>query len=181
MKTFIRYFILTMLLVSLPSAAIAQRVPATDSGAIGGEVGLFIPRQDGMKAGPMLEGFYEYYYTPRTSVRVGVGWAKPKFDPFEEDSVRYVRVPVDVVYNWEGGAVHPFVGAGLGVYFLQQRHNGSNVGESHTKLGGTLFGGVELFTGRTTALKLEARYHAVQRTFIDPDGLSLSVGLKKYF
>jgi len=181
MRTLTKYFILTAILAVLPSAALAQRVPTTDSGAIGGDIGLFIPRQDGMKAGPTLEGFYEYYFAPRTSVRIGLGWAKPKFDPFEEDSVRYLRVPVDVVYNWEGGAVQPFVGAGLGVYFLQQRHDGSNVGDSHTKLGGTLFGGVELFTGRTTAVKFEARYHAVQRTFIEPDGLALSVGLKAYF
>ena len=181
MTSFIKHFILTVTVLALPATALAQRVPATDSAAIGGDVGLFFPRQDGMKFGPTLEGFYEYYFQPRTSVRIGLGWARPKFDPFTEDSVRYLRVPVDVVYNWEGGAVHPFVGAGLGVYFLQQQHNGNNAGDSQTKLGGTLFGGVELFTGRTTALKFEARYHAVQRTFIEPDGLALTVGLKKYF
>ena len=179
--TFFKHFILTITLVALPAAALAQRVPATDSAAIGGDVGIFLPREDGMKWGPTLEGFYEYYFEPRTSVRFGIGWIKSRFDPFEEDSVRYIRVPVDVVYNWEGGAVHPFVGAGLGVYFLQRQHDGSNVGESHTKLGGTLFGGVELFTARRTALKLEARYHAVQRSFIKPDGLALTVGLKQYF
>ena len=179
--TSIKHFILTLCLVALPATAFAQRVPHTDSAAVGGDVGIFIPRQDGMKWGPALEGFYEYYFEPRTSVRIGLGWAKPRFDPAEEDSVRYIRVPVDVVYNWEGGAVHPFVGAGLGVYFLQRRESDENFGDSETKLGGTLFGGVELFTGRTTALKLEARYHVVQRTFIKPDGFALTVGLKKYF
>lgn len=174
-------FILTLTLLALPAAAYAQRVPHADSAAVGGEVGVFIPQQDGMKAGPTLEGFYEYYLEPRTSIRIGLGWAKPKFDPSEEDSMRYVRVPFDVVYNWEGGAVHPFVGAGLGVYFLQQKHNGQNVGDSDTKLGGTLFGGVELFTARRTAVKFEARYHAVRQARIDPDGLSLTVGLKQYF
>ena len=179
--TFIKHFILTVCLMALPASALAQRVPHTDSAAIGGDVGIFLPREDGMKWGPVLEGFYEYYFEPRTSVRIGLGWLKPRFDPFEEDSVRYIRVPIDVVYNWEGGAVHPFVGAGLGIYFLQQQHNGDNVGESHTKLGGTLFGGAELFTSNTTAVKLEAKYHIVQRSIIRPGGLALTVGLKKYF
>ena len=181
MKTFIQHSILTATLLALPSVAMAQRVPATDSGAIGGEVGLFIPREDALSIGPALEGFYEYYFSARTSVRVGLGWARPKYDDDERRSVRYLRVPVDVVYNWEGGAVHPFVGAGLGIYFLQDRFDGENLGEAETKLGGTLFGGVEFFTSRTAAVKIEARYHAVRRAGIDPDGLAITVGLKTYF
>jgi outer membrane protein with beta-barrel domain len=173
--------LLIIILLALPAPALAQRVPATDSAAVSGEVGVFLPRQDGMKAGPTAEGFYEYYFEPRTSVRFGLGWAKPKFEGSGDDSIRYIRVPVDVVYNWEGGAVHPFVGAGIGVYFLQQKHNGDNVGDSDTKLGGTIFGGVELFTARRTSLKLEARYHLVQNARTNPDGLALTVGLKQYF
>lgn len=182
MRTSVKHFILTALLVALPSAALAQRVPATDSGAIGGEVGLFLPRWDGLSTGPTLEGFYEYYFSPRQSVRIGLGWAEPENDNDERFSIRYLRVPIDFVYNWERGSVHPFVGAGLGIYFLQEKFEGESTGDSETKLGGTLFGGVELFTGRTTAVKLEGRYHAISdiRGF-DPDGLSLTVGLKKYF
>lgn len=182
MKTCMTHFILTALLVAFPSVAMAQRVPATDSGAIGGEVGIFIPRDDGLSIGPSLEGFYEYYFSARQSVRLGLGWAKPKNDVDDRFAERYLRVPIDLVYNWERGAVHPFVGAGLGIYFIQEEFDGDAASESETKLGGTLFGGVELFTGRTTAVKLEGRYHAISdfRGF-DPDGLSLSVGLKKYF
>ncbi len=41
-----------------PSSALAQsRMPHKDAGAIGGEVGVFLPRQDGMTTGPMLEGY----------------------------------------------------------------------------------------------------------------------------
>ena len=181
MKTLIQHFILTAMLVTLPSLALAQRVPDTDSGAIGGDVGLFIPREDALSVGPTLEGFYEYYFNPRSSFRIGVGWARPKYDDDERWSARYVRVPVDVVHNWERGVVHPFVGAGLGIYFLQDRFEGEDRGESETKLGGTLFGGVEIFTSRTAAVKIEARYHVVRRTGIDPDGLALTVGLKKYY
>jgi Outer membrane protein beta-barrel domain len=182
MRTLIKHFILMAILVALPSVALAQRVPATDSGAIGGEVGLFIPRDDALSPGPALEGFYEYYLTARSSVRIGLGWARPKFDNDERFSLRYIRVPVDFVHNWEYGAVHPFVGAGLGIYFLQERFEGENRGDSETKLGGTLFGGVELFTSRTAAVKIEGRYHAVSNVGgLDPDGLALSVGLKMYF
>lgn len=38
-----------------------------------------------------------------------------------------------------------------------------------TKLGGTIFGGVEFFTSKTFAVKGEARYHA------------LTIGVKSYF
>ncbi len=175
------HFIVFALCLS-PAVASAQRLPATGSAAVGGEVGVFLPRADFLDPGPALEGFYEYYLEPRTSLRLGVGWANPNFDRDDEDTMRYVRVAGDLVYNWEGGAVHPFVGAGVGIYFLQEKENGRNVGESETELGGTLFGGFELFNTRTFAVKAEARYHVISdaRGF-EPDGFSLTIGAKKYF
>ena len=112
MKTVVKHFILTLILVALPSAAMAQRVPATDSGAIGGDGGLFMGR---LSARPTLEGFYEYYFSPGNSLRIGLGWARPEVDQ------QYLRVPVDLVYNWERGSVHPFGGAVLGIYFLHDK------------------------------------------------------------
>jgi outer membrane protein with beta-barrel domain len=170
-------------LVLIPTVAFAQRrVPATDSGAVGGDVGLFVPRSDVLDAGPALEGFYEYYFTPRGSLRLGLGWANPSFDGRQDDSLRTLRVAVDGVYNWERGAVHPFVGAGLGIYFLQPKNNGNNVGDSETKTGATLFGGAEFFTSRTVSFKAEGRYHLVSDAFgINPGGLALTIGVKKYF
>ena len=175
--------IATASMLSLPCTALAQRrVPATDSAAIGGDVGIFLPRDESLTTGPVLEGFYEYYLSPRNSIRVGLGWAKPRRDLDHEDSLRYVRVAIDTVYNWEGGAIHPFVGAGLGVYFLQPIDNGDRIGDSENKLGGTLFGGAEFFTSRRVSVKAEARYHLVKDAFgLNPDGLALTLGLKKYF
>src|SRR5258706_535895 len=93
------------LLLGLPAAASAQaRMPHKDAGAIGGEVGVFLPKQDGMTTGPVLEGFYEYYLTARNSVRMGAGWANPKFERESADSMRQIRVAVDLVHNWAGGA-----------------------------------------------------------------------------
>lgn len=145
-------------------------------------MGVFFPRADGLGTGPALEGFYEYYMDPRNSLRLGVGLARPKFDRESQDSMRYLRVGGDLVHNWEGGAIHPFVGAGIGAYFLQEKDNGTSVGDSQTKLGGNFFGGLEYFTSRTFSVKGEARYHVVSNAgAFDPDGLELTIGVKKYF
>ena len=183
MRDFCRLFASFILFIAFGSAAAAQgRVPATDSGAIGGEVGAIAPRDAALNSGPVLEGFYEYYFTPRASLRLGLGWANPSYEREEEDSLRTLRVPVDVVYNWEGGTVHPFVGAGLGIYFIQPRDNGESAGDSETKLGTTIFGGVEFFTARTVSLKGEARYHIVGDVFgVNAGGLAVTIGVKTYF
>src|SRR5512132_3766750 len=178
-----RLLILVLLISFLSAPAWAQRrVPHQDSGAIGGEVGLFLPKQDGMDSGPALEGFYEYYFDARDSVRVGGGWANPKVSGNSDASMRQVRIAVDVMHNWEGGSIHPFVGAGLGTYFLQPRAGGNSVGDSRTKLGGTLMGGLEFFTSNTFSVKGEARYHIVMKSDgYNPSGLALTIGAKTYF
>jgi hypothetical protein len=180
-KTLIRGSILLALVTVTPAVASAQ-TPRADSAAVGGDIGIFLPAADNMKSGPNLEGFYEYYLRPRTSIRLGLGWANPKRKAEEEDSIRWIRVAGDVVYNWEGGSVHPFVGAGLGIYFLQERDNGENFGDSQTKFGGTIFGGAEFFLNNTVSVKGEARYHLIADSgAYNPDGLALTIGMKKYF
>lgn len=176
-------FLLLVLAVAWPAPAAAQRrVPAAESGALGGDIGLFLPRDNQLESGLALEGFYEYYLSARTSVRLGLGWTTPEFESRTDDTLRHVRIAGDVVYNWERGAVHPFAGAGLGIYFLQRKRNGESLGDSETKFGGTIFGGAEFFTGRTFAVKAEGRYHVVTDVGgLDPDGLSLTIGVKTYF
>jgi Outer membrane protein beta-barrel domain len=173
------------LCVGIPAPAAAQaRMPHRGASAIGGEVGAFFPKDDALTTGLVLEGFYEYYLTARESLRVGVGWMNPKWEAETSDSLRQVRIGADLLHNWEGGAVHPFVGAGLGAYFLQFRDNGESIGDSETKFGGSIFGGVEFFTSDTFAVKGEARYHIVPRTDqldLNPSGLSLTFGVKSYF
>ena len=171
------------LLCALPGSAEAQgRTPHAESGAIGGDLGVFLPADDALGSGLALEGFYEYYLTARVSVRMGLGWANPSFDREEEDSLRHFRVALDVVHNWEGGAVHPFVGGGAGIYFLEMQDNGESAADSETKFGATFFGGVEYFTSNTLSIKGEFRYHLVSDAFgLNPDGAALTVGVKKYF
>ena len=173
------------LCLAIPATAAAQaRMPHAGASAVGGEVGVFLPKADELSTGPVLEGFYEYYLTARESLRIGVGWLNPKWEAEKSDSLRHVRIGGDLLHNWEGGAVHPFVGAGLGVYILQFRDNGESLGDSETKFGGSIFGGVEFFTSDTFAVKGEARYHIVSKSDqlnLNPSGLSLTFGVKSYF
>ena len=61
---------IALALVALPSMVQAQgRVPRTDSAAFGGDVGVFMPSSDQLEPALSLDGFYEYYFAPRTSVR----------------------------------------------------------------------------------------------------------------
>ena len=183
MRSVCQHFIPFTFFLAVATGAAAQgRVPAEDSGAVGGEVGVVAPRADALSTGLTLDGFYEYYFSPRTSLRVGLGWANLPFEREDDDSLRWLRVPIELIYNFEQGDIHPFVGAGLGIYFVQQKDNGESVGDSETKLGAAFSGGAEFFTGPTVAIKGEARYHLVGDAFgINPGGISVTIAIKKYF
>ena len=78
--------------------------------------------------------------------------------------------------------MRPFVGAGVGAYILRLKDNGRSVRDSESTLGATLFGGIEFSATRSTALKAELRYHVIDDIRgVEPDGFSLTIGLKKYF
>ena len=167
------------------SPASAQRMPAAETTAVGGDVGLFFPKDDRLDRALDVGVFYEYYLSPRVSLRVGFSQADPEFEREDEDSFRQRRLDLSVIYNWEGGKIHPFVGAGFGAYFLQLKDNGESFGDGETKAGVSLGGGIEYFTSRTVSVKGEGRYHVVNNDDLpfglDPSGLSVMVGLKAYF
>lgn len=178
--------IIAAVLSLVPVMAEAQgRTPRTDSAAVGVDVGVFRPTEDALKPALSLDGFYEYYLSPRTSLRLGAGWTAPEYEFESDESLRYVRVGGDLIYNWEGGPIHPFVGAGLGVYIMQPSEDGNDTAESESKLGGVLLGGLEFFTSDTVAVKGEISYHLISNVENfgphNPDGLKLTIGLKKYF
>ena len=157
-------------------------MPHRDANAVGAEVGVFSPRQSGMGTGPDIDGFFEHYLDSRNSIRADLGWMQAKQNNDSNKSVREIRLAGDLVHNWEGGAIHPFVGAGLGAYFLQPRVSGSNNGNGSTQFGGNILGGVEFFTAKTFAVKAEGRYHIVTKwNGYDPSGFALTIGLKSYF
>jgi hypothetical protein len=171
------------LCVTAPATAMAQgRVPHTESSSIGLDVGAFMGSGNGVGNTPVISGFYDYYLTPRVSIRPSVAWFDSDINGSGIDSLRQVPVRFDLNYNWEGGKWHPFVGTGLGAYMMQLRHNSQSVGDSETKLGLNVGGGVEYFFHRTVSFKGEGRYHAVNDfRGIEPSGLVLSAGLKTYF
>lgn len=170
-------------LLAVPAASFAQgRMPHTDAGAVGADVGFFVPRQDGMSTGPEISGFYEHYVSARDSVRAIVGWSNASEEGVPDSHIRQIRIAGELIHNWEGGAIHPFLGVGLGAYVLQHRLGGADLGDNATKLGGTLIAGAEYFTSKTFSIKGEAHYHVVSDWGgYNPSGLALTVGVKSYF
>lgn len=167
-----------------PGLAVAQeRMPRAGTTAVGVDIGAFVPSDDQLDNAPLVSVLYEYYVTPRVSLRTDFGWADPSFKREAADSLRQLPLRLDILYNWEGGNWHPFVGAGLGAHFVQLKDNGRLFGESETKLGVSLGGGIERFIARSLTLKGEARYHAVRKALggRDPSGLAITGGLKVYF
>jgi hypothetical protein len=169
-----------------PAMAGAQaRVPAAQSTAIGLDAGGFAPSvagSDQLENAPAFGGFYEYYVTPRVSLRASAGWSEPSIKNNSTDTVRMIPLAMDVNYNWERIKWHPFVGAGLGAYFTQYERRGESLGESGTSPGVNLGGGIEYFFTRTAAFKGEGRYHAIGKyRGVDLSGPRFTIGLKTYF
>jgi opacity protein-like surface antigen len=170
-------------LVSLPSTALGQeRVPYAGSAAAGFDVGMFVPGSNELSNSVILNGTYEFYFTPRISVRAGLGWANPGFSIGAVDSLMQIPLTIDGIYNWEGGKWHPFVGAGMGVHFLRFTSDLPSADNTDTRLGFNIGGGVEYFLNRTVAIKGEGRYHAIEDARgEEPSGTALTIGLKTYF
>ena len=164
----------------LPLAAAAQ--PRDGQVALGGDIGLFFPTDEQFDGALTGGGFVEIYPSARIGVRPSLFLTSPEYERGTDDNERQMRLGVDVIYNWEGGTFHPFVGAGLGAHFLQFTSDGEEIGDSDTELGFAILGGLEYFLNSAWAVKGEARYHWVDNERgINPDGLALTVGLKRYF
>jgi opacity protein-like surface antigen len=151
--------LIIIVLGSVTSAASAQpRVPDTGMGAVSGSIGLIFPKDP------------------------GVMWAEPDVEDHDE-SLRRFGLMADVIYNWERGKWHPFVGAGIGAYFFQPKAAGESFRDDETNIGGNVGGGIEYFTTRTTVIKGEVQYHFIEQGSLpqSPSALTLMVGLKKYF
>lgn len=170
-------------LLSMPLPASAQaRQPAHESLAVGGAVGVLLPGVEALDNALWLEGQFQFQISPRVGVRFGVGWTDAAFEREPDDSLRQIRIGADLLYNWERGAWHPYVGAGLGAYLLQQKDNGASFGDGESKLGGSVLGGIEYFFTRDAVLTGEARYQFVDDVNgLSPSGLVLAAGVKKYF
>jgi outer membrane protein with beta-barrel domain len=172
--------ILAAVLPLTPSLAAAQ--PRRGQIALGGDVGWFVPSDEQFDAAPIFGGFLEGYAAPRLGIRGSLFVTAPEFERGNGEEERQMRIGLDAIYNWEGGKIHPFLGGGLGIHMLQLRDDGHDVGDSDSKLGFSLLGGLEYFLNRRWTVKGEGRYQWVDNPpFIDPDGFALTIGLKRYF
>jgi opacity protein-like surface antigen len=168
--------------VLLTAVPLASAQPRGGQVAAGGDFGIFFPTDELIEPGWMADGFVEFYVTPRVGIRPIVTAIRNGYDGDNDDEERQLRLGVDIIYNWEGGNLHPFAGGGVGVHVLKFYRDGDNLGDDDTNFGANVLGGLEIFLNRAWTLKLEGRYQWVgDRPFIDPDGLGALVGLKRYF
>lgn len=168
-------------------AAAQRRTPATGMWAVGGSIGPTTPSDASLNNGVDLVGNAEYYVTPRVSVRGQLGGAR--WDVIGRGfngRINPLYLDGNVVYNWEGGVIHPFVTGGLGMYrFGSSLGATPNTTDTHLGLNGG--GGVEYFLTRRTAATAELLYHKVDAftspltTFNDGSFWSISFGAKVYF
>lgn len=171
--------------------ASAQRrpaqVPAAGMWAIGGSVGAAVPADASLDRGLEVAGNIEGYLTPRVSVRgqLGTAWWDIVGRRFT-GTVKPVFFDGNLVYNWEGGAWHPYVTGGVGMYRYRSTESGAPDG-SDTKAGFDVGGGIEYFFTRRATLTGEALYHKVGAfstplaVFNDGSFWSFSIGAKAYF
>jgi hypothetical protein len=175
-----RLAMIAALMLFLPLTAAAQ--PRAGQVALGGDIGLFFPTDDQFDGALIGGGFIEIYPSARIGVRPSLFVTSPEYDRGTDEHEKQMRLGFDVIYNWERGRYHPFVGGGLGAHFLQFRQDGEDSGDSSTELGFAALGGIEVFLNRAWTLKGEGRYHWVDNERgVDPDGLALTIGLKRYF
>ena len=166
--------------------AAAQRVPDSNTWAVGGSVGASGPRDPSLQRGLDGAGNIETYLTPRVSIRGQVGASSWDITGRNfNGTIKPLYADGNVVYNWEGGIVHPYVTGGVGIY----HYHGSITGaqdRSDTKAGVNVGGGVDVFLNRNAAVTGELTYHKVGAftspvtTFNDGSFWRFGVGAKLY-
>jgi hypothetical protein len=167
----------------------APRVPAAGMWAGGGSIGASAPMDAALQNGIDLAGNIERFFTPRVSVRgqIGATWWDIQGHSFN-GTIRPFFADANAVYNWEGGAVHPFVTAGVGLYnFHASEPTLRTSSDSDTKAGVNFGGGLDFFIDRRTTMGGELLYHHVGAfdsplaSFGDGSFWRFGFGLKRYF
>jgi opacity protein-like surface antigen len=171
--------------------ALAQRrtgrTPTEGMWGLGGSVGSAAPTDASLQSGLEVSGNLETYLTSRVSVRgqVGTSWSDITGRHFT-GTITPTFFDANVVYNWEGGVIHPFITAGVGVYHFHASESATQ-DQSDTKAGLNGGGGLEFFFDRRTTLTGEVGYHKVGAfntplaTFDNGSFWRVALGLKRYF
>ena len=175
--------VLTSLLSIVPAAAQAPaQTPDTGLIGVGGDIGVLFP-DEAFENTFTLDGYGEWYLTPRISLRAMLGYASPGFENRTEDTFRQTKLMFNGVYNWEFGKWHPFATAGAGFYFVRELLDDAVDPDGETRGGLNFGGGTEYFTGAMSSVKIEGRWDIVSEPtgFPDATGFSVTVGYKRYF
>jgi len=167
------------------SGALAQdktAAPANPSApegrwAAGGDLGWNFAIDSGADGGFLIDGFFEFRQRPNLSWRgmllATSGDVERSSGPSRDVDLRVLTG--DVVYQWAGPRVTPFVAAGIGAY--RYRYQG---GSSYLKFGMNVGGGVNIPASGGLDVKIEGALHGT--TADDLDSLFLvSVGLRYRF
>jgi Outer membrane protein beta-barrel domain len=187
--------VLCLILAAAVAPAAAQgRGPVPDRGmaALGGSIGASIPTDDRLDNGLSVAGTVEGYFTPRVSIRGQLGgtWQDLKSGQAFSGTIKPLWIDGNIVYNWEGGAWHPYVTAGIGWYRynFEERSSGGTFTGNDNAVGFDVGGGIEYFFTRHATFTGEALYHRVGEVittlvpFSDHTGFwTISLGMKKYF
>jgi hypothetical protein len=171
--------VLLACLLALPAAA---QTPDTGLIGVGVDVGATFP-DDAFEKTFTVDGFGEYYLTPRISVRGMFSWANPGFENRTEDHYRQAKLLFNGVYNWDMGDWHPFATFGAGAYFVRELFANRNDPDGEVRGGLNFGGGAEYFIGDRASVKGEVRWDIVSHPsgFADATGFSLTLGYKRYF
>jgi hypothetical protein len=160
------------------------RVRTPDKGVIGYGVdaGVLFP-DDAFENTLAIDGFGEYYVTPRVSVRGMLAFASPGLSGRTEDHFRQTKVLFSGVYNWEKGSWRPFATFGAGFYFVRLHLDAADDPPGETRGGLNLGGGAEYLLNSESAIKTELRWDIVSHPVPLPNATAatLTVGYKRYF
>jgi hypothetical protein len=164
-----------------------EPVPAPGMVAIGGSFGAAPSTEASFKAGPALTGNVEGYLTRRVSLRgqVSGAWWDITGRGFT-GTVQPVAFDGNVVYNFEGGRIHPFLTGGVGLYHYRFAENASR--GSANQAGANVGGGLEYFVHRHATATAEVLFHDTQApmrspatTYNNSSYWTFTVGMKRYF
>ena len=167
---------------------VAGPVPAPGMIGVGASIGAAPPLEASFTNGLNLTGNIEGYLTRRVSVRGQVSGAFWDITGRGfTGTVRPVAFDGNVVYNFEGGKIHPFLTGGVGLYHYRFEENPTT--GSANKFGLNAGGGMEYFFHRHATATAEVLYHGITSgsvtspatTYDDPSYWTFTAGLKKYF
>ena len=153
---------LALTLAVLPAAAAGDGpVHGKGTWAAGGDLGFSEPiGAEEVDTSLVIGGYGEYFQTSQLSYRGMLSFLS--FDGPGKFGVDVVPITGNVVFQWEGKSVFPFVTGGIGLYFYRP-----DIGDSDLEFGVNFGGGANFFFTKTVALKLEGLFHGT--TGKEPD------------